>query len=59
VHFSSGSAPLVQLCASTACRLLLLAGENTWLMAVTVEKQCSVADDSLYQIALLCSSYWL
>ena len=55
----SGSPPLAQVLTSAVCRLLFIVGENAQLMVVTVEKQCCVAENLLYQVALLCSLYLL
>jgi len=58
VHFSSGdsgSGPWVQTFMSVTCRLFVIAGENIQLMVGTVEKQCFVAENLLYQIVSLCS----
>ena len=38
---------------NTACRLLLIAGENVYLVGVSVLKQCLVAENLLYEIVLL------
>lgn len=49
--FSSGDSrlpPVVQIVMSVAYRLLFITGENAELTVVTVEKECSVAEDLLY-----------
>ena len=50
------------LCAEfhgCSTQFVFIAGENTQLMVVTVEKQRFVPENLLYQIALLCSLYLL
>ena len=64
VQFSSGisdnKAPLPgQMCMMVACRLLFITGKNAPIRAVTIEKQYSVAENSLSQIASLCWFYLL
>jgi len=60
VDENTGRSPLlVQVFMSMACRLLFIAGENVQLTVVTVEKQCFVAENFLYQIMLLCFLYLL
>uniref|UniRef100_A0A8C9L1U1 DUF3730 domain-containing protein n=1 Tax=Pavo cristatus TaxID=9049 RepID=A0A8C9L1U1_PAVCR len=50
-----GSPLLVQICTSTACRPLFIAGENAELTVVTMLKNSFIAEDFLYQIVLLYS----
>ena len=40
---------------SSVWRLLFITGKNALLVVVTVEKECSVAENVLYQTVLLCS----
>jgi len=49
----SGSPLLVQTVRSAAYRLLLIAGENAYLMVVTVEKLHVVAENLLNQIVIV------
>jgi len=46
---ATASPPLVQMCMSTACRLLVISGEHAQLMAVTVLRKRFVAENLLYQ----------
>ena len=61
VHFSCsdsnrGSPPLGQIVTRAACRLFFIAGKNALLMVVSMlKKDCSVVENLLYQITLLCS----
>ena len=53
------SPPQVEILTSAACRLVFLTGGNGWLMVMTVEKYCFVAENCFYQILLFCSLYLL
>jgi len=57
---NSGSLAQVQIFMSGACRLLFTIGINELLMVVTtLKKWCFVAENLLYQMVLLWSSYLL
>ena len=56
---NSGSPLLVQIDSSAACMLLFTTGKNAPIPAVTIDKQYSVAENSLSQIASLCWFYLL
>jgi len=44
----------MQVFMRVACRLLFITGKNAQIMVVTVLKKCSVAENFLSQIVLLC-----